>query len=233
MTHGRSTGDTTLADGADGATIGGAMTLRTRWSTLAAGGRGLTSIVLAMLAVGSACGAGQHLLRRPVTMQELTVPKPRLPEGCSLKVIEPPRRDINPVTGGVIIRADPDWLHLGTNPWTGTDRSVLAEIRQHIDGMFPLPDAPPLTATQVAAFYADGIDEGYAATYTQSGGREIALWAVRFAVPKKRTDFPMVGRGATAQNVVRIEIGAIRAVVDGDGGPCSNVIVAYLEALGR
>jgi hypothetical protein len=97
MTHGRSTGDTTLADGADGATIGGAMTLRTRWSTLAAGGRGLTSIVLAMLAVGSACGAGQHLLRRPVTMQELTVPKPRLPEGCSLKVIEPPRRDINPV----------------------------------------------------------------------------------------------------------------------------------------
>jgi hypothetical protein len=230
MTLGGANGDTTLAEGADGTTIG-VMTLRTRWSTMAAGVRGLTSIVLTMLGLVSAPGAAQDMLRRPVTLQELTVPKLRLPAACSLKVSEPPRREINPVTGGVIIRADADWLQLGTNPWIGTDRWVLAEIRQRIDRPFPLPDAPPLTATQVAALYADGIDEGYAATYTQSRGREIVLLAERFA--KKRPGFSMIGGGANAQNLVRIEIGAIRAVLDGDDGPCSKVIVEYLEALGR
>ena len=55
------------------------------------------------------------------------------------------------------------------NPWMGTDRHILATLRQHLDGygMVRLPDGPPLTNREASAMlqkFADGVEEGYVAT---------------------------------------------------------------------
>ena len=95
-------------------------------------------IVLVMAIASASCtvrGVAQRVPPRPVTMQDLTVPKERLPVGCGLSpaayLVEG-----NRVTGGL-------WagLEIPTNPWAGTERRVIASIREHTDGPSLVPDA--------------------------------------------------------------------------------------------
>ncbi len=177
----------------------------------------------------------------PVTLQDLTVPKDRLPEGCALKLIEPAHQEVIATTdtGRRTVRvtgATPSLQPAGVtaNPWTGADRRVLAGLRQRVDGYGTprLPDAPPLTSGEEAAMFlqfANGVEEGYAATYAQSGGRDLGVQAVRFTVATER--HLDVSRTARVENTRTIDIGLIRASVYGDGGPCASAIEGYVRSL--
>src|SRR5262245_14329073 len=84
--------------------------------------------------------------------QELTVPRERLPTECAL----------------ADSRSGYAGLRLPTNPWTGTDPSLIAEIRERVEGSPSLPDGPPMSPREAARFrlgLANGIEEAYAAVY--------------------------------------------------------------------
>jgi hypothetical protein len=186
-------------------------------------------IVLVMAIASVSCavrGVAQSVPPRPVTIQDLTVPKERLPTGCGLSptayVVEG-----NRVTGGL-------WagLEIPTNPWTGTARRVIASIREHMDGPSLVPDGPPPTARELSRYrllLADGVEEAYAAIYTQSDTNPIVVSALRFAVTERPFSPP---HDEQASNH-RVEIGPFDAVVSGDNGQCSQAVEAYLESLAR
>jgi hypothetical protein len=201
-------------------------TLRTRLPPRLPGARYLGFIVSLLGVMSTPCLA-QGGKPTPVTLQDLTVPQDRLPTGCSLKAADPdPQRVrlISPMQSAGIT----------TNPWTGTDRRILAWLRQSVDGYgkLRLPDGPPLTQSQESALFlrfADGVEEGYAATYAQSGAPDLEVQAVRFAVaPEKRFTSPTGG-----PNAMVIEIGSIRAVLHGHGGPCESAIDTHLKSFGK
>jgi len=179
-------------------------------------------------------------------MQDLTVPKDRLPDGCGLKVIEPSHREIVATLpdGSQRVRfigPTPSMQPIGViaNPWIGTDRRILAGLRQDIDGYGPLrlPDAPPMTSGEASALwqrFADGVEEGYAATYAQSGVmRDIGVRAVRFAhAPDAQFDLP-TDKHSAAASVQVVDIGSIRASLVGNGGACQTAIATYLKSLAK
>ena len=176
-----------------------------------------------------ATGSIQSVLR-PVTLQDLTVPRDLLPDGCALSPADTVRLDGNQVRGGL-------WagLPIPTNPWTGTDALVIARIRERMDPPLLLPDAPPLSAGERARYrlhFADGVEEAYAAIYTQSEPELIVVYASRLA----GTEWPV---GLTDQRAprnpraIRVAIGPLDALVSGDGGVCFQVVGAYLKSLAR
>jgi hypothetical protein len=193
----------------------------------------------------SASGLAQNAPARLVAMMDLTVPQERLPAGCNMRVIEPPRREVvaTSPTGVQTIRfvraassMQPSALRQVTqNPWTGNDRRVLAELRQRVDGYgaVRMPDGPPLTSSETSAMllqFADGVVEGYAATYAESEERYLGVWAVRFATAPApvRSYSPVDGRGADRT----FNIGLIRATLFGDG-PCAMAIETHLRSLSK
>ena len=200
----------------------------------------LASLIVITLGLAGTSVVAQSVAPRAVTMRDLTVPADRLPNGCSLKVIEPARQETipAPATRQAVrfIPSGPSLQPLGItlNPWTGTDRRILAALRQRVDGYWRvrLPDAPPLTSSEVSAMllqFAQGVEEGYAATYTLEG-RDLGVWAVRFAMPQDRPlDFHE--DGGRGQNVRVIDIGAIRAVLFGDGVGCATAVETHLKSL--
>jgi hypothetical protein len=186
----------------------------------------LKMIVLATSIANVSC-AVQSVPTRPVTMQNLTVPKTALPTGCGLAPA-PSVVDGNRVTGGF-------WagLPISTNPWTGTARPVIASIRERMDGGLVWPDGPPLDRNAAARYrlqLADGVEEAYAAIYTmQSDTNLIVVLALRFA-PTEKPFYPLSNR-LTSDH--RVEIGQVHAVVSGNGGQCSQAVETYLKSLGR
>ena len=204
-------------------------------------GLGLGVIVVAIAQTTSFAVA--QLVPPKLTMQALTVPNDRLPEGCSLKVIEPARREVIATSGlrqtWRSIPPTPSMQPAGViaNPWTGTDRRTLADLRQRIDGYGALrfPDAPPLTrreASELQLKFADGVEEGYAATYAQAGREDLGVWAVRLAAAPATHVGPLSDRRGNPPPAV-INIGFIRALVLGSTGGCSSAIQAHLKSLGR
>jgi hypothetical protein len=138
------------------------------------GADGLWLLVL-LLSVPSTSGVAQDVPPKAVTMQDLTVPQDRLPNGCTLKAGAPDRQRLMGQPQGITV-----------NPWIGTDRKVLGWLRRNIDGYpsRPLPDAL-ITEKEESAFrsrVADGVEEGYAATYEQRWAPDLRVQAVRFAV---------------------------------------------------
>ncbi len=180
------------------------------------------AIVVAMLIV-SGSPLSQQLPSSPVRMQDLTVPNERLPSGCSLK----------PGSPGASIGLR------GTtaNPWIGMDRRTIALIRRTLDGPPPLPDAAPLGAREASRFLlqlADGVEEGYAAIYAQSGTQDVTVYALKFATSegtvfgRSRDD-----RTPRGQTRTRVALGPMVAIVYGNGGQCFEAIQAHLQSLGK
>jgi hypothetical protein len=119
------------------------------------------------------------------------------------------------------------------NPWIGVDRGALAWLRARVDGLgrFGVPDAPAAIAGQGSAFFdqlADGVTEGYAATYTSQAG-DLGVHAVRYAPDiAPRT---ILSDGARAGRIRRFETGSVRAVLYGDHGSCGEANAAHLQSL--
>jgi hypothetical protein len=158
-------------------------------------------------------------------MQDLTVPTDRLATGCRLKVKERSEQ-----VNSRLSTTSFNQFGITTNPWTGTDRRILARLRQQVDGygMVRLPDGPPLTNTETSAMllkFADGVEEGYAAIYAQSERLDITVWAVRFK-PGERDNL-------STPTASVIDVGPIRAAIVGDVSPCRTAIETHLRSLGR
>jgi hypothetical protein len=171
--------------------------------------------------------------RPPVTLGDLTVPQERLPAGCAVSPSDTVRLDGNRVQGGL-------WtgLPIDTNPWIGTDRHVIATIRERMDGPVLAPDGPPLSARQLSEYrlqLADGVEEAYAAVYRQSEpGSELAIvYGSKFSSAERAVERSSVKRATENPRVVRLPIGAIVVVLHGDGGQCFQAIGAYLKSLAQ
>ena len=135
------------------------------------------SLSAAFLVVGVVAGeahTGQAL-------NALTVPGEALPSECALK--QPAVRPLpSGRAEGTTIRSV-EWPPFPTNPWSGTDRKLVTEIRQVIDGSPRLPDGPPLDRADAAAFLlklADNVLEAYRAAYVSADGSTVDVWALRF-----------------------------------------------------
>ena len=174
------------------------------------------ALVLAM-SVAITISAAQTAPPRTITLRDLTVPAERLPVGCALSPAPSLRLDGNRVRSGL-------WAGFPANPWVGTDRRLMASIRELIDGPAAVPDGPPLDAKELSRYLgqlADGLEEAYAAVYMQADANLITVRAVKFVPGEK----PLArARSGT------IRIGSIVALVTGEG-ECFQAVGAYLGSL--
>ena len=152
-----------------------------------------------------------HARSQPVSLQELTVPADRLPNGCSLAAHGP----------------------YGPSPWFGSDEPILGKIRELFATRVPAPDGPPPSRGEVARYYvrlADGIEEGYSAFYQDESPNLIQVVALRFATDQLADVWP---RASIRRAVRRLAYGPLVIVVSNGDGACGGVIADYLAGLGR
>jgi hypothetical protein len=169
---------------------------------------------------------------RGVSLPDLTVPSSRLPAGCALV-----EKAATAETAGKT-RIVSIGLPVATNPWIGTDRQALSLIRERLVGpatVPDVPDGPPLNRRDLARYQlqlADGIAEGYAAVYQQSGAAWLTVvQALRFETDDgARMAWPV--RRVADPHTVRLAAGRIRGIVSGSG-PCFQAVNAYLGSLTR
>ena len=190
----------------------------------------MVNALAAAIVVALTSGTEQNV-PRVVTLQDLTVPGDRLPGGCALSPAASVRLDGNSIRGGL-------WagLRIRTNPWTGTDASVVASIRERLDGGPPLvPDGPPLTPREQARYrlrFADGIEEAYAAIYLPSNSSGlVVVYGLRFPSADNAVDVWANARRSKNLSTVGLTVGPILAFVSGDGGSCFQSVVAYVKSL--
>jgi hypothetical protein len=161
---------------------------------------------------------------RLVDLQDLTVPSEQLPDGRVLASPGPVGLD-----GRRVRLSSLAGLGLPANPWIGSDRSILATIRERMDGHPLVPDAP-LTKSEYARFrmrLADDAEEGYAAVYGQD---EIVVNAARLMSPPKDESFsPTTRRNSRA---LHFTWDRIVAVVEGRRTPCFDAVDKHLRSLG-
>jgi hypothetical protein len=189
----------------------------------------IATSVLIPAAVQNVQSAGRPL----VTLQELSVPHERLPAGCAVSPSDTVRVDGNRVQSGL-------WagLPIDTNPWIGTDRHVIATIRERMDGPVLTADGPPPTARQLSQYrlqLADGVEEAYAAVYGQAepGQQPIAVYGLRFSGAEGAVDRASLRRASENPRVIRLAIGPVFVVLHGDGGQCFQAVGAYMKSLAQ
>lgn len=187
----------------------------------------MLKIIVLTVSIASASGVTQNP-ERLVTMQDLTVPEERLPAGCGVS-------PATSVVQGNRVRGDL-WagLQIPTNPWTGTDRNLMASIRERMYGQPLVPDAP-LTKKDASGYslkLAEGLEEAYAAIYNQSEPALIVVYALRPAVIENPFAFDHPSN-KSGSNGSRFEIGSVAIFISGDSGPCFQAIEAHLKSLGK
>jgi hypothetical protein len=165
-------------------------------------------------------------------MPLLTMPAAALPAGCELK--PDVRAQPSSAPDSIVVGGTSSVPTVPSNPWIGTDRRTLAEIRQRM-GDFPIhPDAAP-TRHAAARFFlslADGVEEGYVAEYVDSQMRGIVVHALRLAPAELALSRRKNAVDAGMATAVRVEIGSIVAMIYGLDGTCTRAIESHLRALG-
>ena len=143
-------------------------------------------------------------------LERLTVPADRLPVGCALP--QPPSSigaDGKSVRGGL-------WggLSITTNPWSGTDPSIVSWIRVLADPPRRAVDGPPMSPAELARArlrLADDVEWAYAAVYVDASERRVIV-----------TAYKLIER----ETVVRR--------VSGTGSACYEAVASYVrEAMPR
>ena len=172
--------------------------------------------------------ATQNNPPRVITLQELTVPAERLPTGC---VLSP--GGTAPLDGNKVRIRNWAGLRIPSNPWVGTDRPLVASIRERMEPTLT-PDGPPPSTSEAASFrlhFADGVEEAYAAIYEQSEAELIVAYAARFASAEKAVESRSYTNWSGNPRVIRVGIGPIVAMVHGEVGSCFNAVGAHLKSL--
>ena len=161
------------------------------------------------------------------SLAELTVAPGRLPSGCVLSRSSTQRLDGNSVRGGL-------WagLPISNNPWTGTDRAIVAAIVERVIDPPPVPDGPPLTKGELARFrsrLADDVEEAYAAIYADGDSALVAVHAVRY------TDASLIPSHRSSDRArpggLRLTVARTVLTVSGGNTACSQAIAAHIREL--
>jgi hypothetical protein len=90
----------------------------------------LNAIVVGLTIIIDGSGA-----QKPVALSDLTVPQERLPAGRSID------------------------LRVEANPWIGTDRSVVASIRERVDGPLSTACGSPARRAATKGYETDGFSK--------------------------------------------------------------------------
>jgi hypothetical protein len=181
-----------------------------------------TTIALAW-SIAVAVGAAQRGPAPEVTLRALTVPAERLPPGCALSPTAAVRAALAPAVSPI-----------RENPWVGTDAPVRAMIRERIDGPVVTPDPPGLTRKELATFrlhLADGVDEAYAAVYTQAESRPVVVYAMKLDDAARTVNSASDDGTVGNPGIIRVTLGSIVAMATGDGGSCFQAVAAHLKSL--
>jgi hypothetical protein len=110
---------------------------------------------------------------------------------------------------------------------------LVASIRERMEPTVT-PDGPPPSRSEAASFrlhFADGVEEAYAAIYEQSETELIVVYASRFASSEKAVESRSYSGWSNNPTVIRVAMGPIVAMVQGDVGPCFNAVGAHLRSL--
>ena len=169
------------------------------------------NVFVGMLLVVAAWLSAQVTPAAPIAMQALTIQAERLPEGCALSTRSP----------------------YPSNPWIGTDEPTIGRLRQQFSARVPVPDAPPPSRRDLARYNvraAEGVVEGYTASYALEGSVRTEVVALRFA---NQADADLWPSRSQRQRMDRIALGSLVAVVSGAPGACRQAIVAHIGALIR
>lgn len=123
-------------------------------------------------------------------------------------------------------------LPISSNPWTGTDRAIVAAIQERVIDPPPIPDGPPTTKSELARFrlrLADGVEAAYAAIYTDGSPHLITVYAVRYADASQLPSQRRSGRGRPAN--LRLTSDRTVLVVSGEDGACLKAVGARVKEL--
>lgn len=168
------------------------------------------------------------------TLNALTLPGEALPTDCALK--QPAPSPAPTSRGGRTVIRSAEWSPFPRNPWSGTDRKLVTEVRRAIDGTPRLPDGPPLEPAHAEAFLlklADNVREAYHATYVSADGSQVKVWAVSFTDDTLAKAEPLPGTmnrpGGFRSRLVR---GATVVVVTApSSSECSRAVDGYIRSL--
>jgi|RhiMetdeSRZDD1v2_1073273.scaffolds.fasta_scaffold501089_2 hypothetical protein len=186
----------------------------------------LASVALMMLSTAASISTPAPP-QGPFSLADLTVPSEQLPSGCTLSPSPTLRSGDNQVRTGL-------WtgLPISSNPWTGSDRAIVVAIHERVIDPPPIADGPPPTKRELAQFrlrLADGVEEAYAAIYTDDASHIITVNAVRY------TDAPPP---SFSRNAARDRPGNLRLTLDrtvlgvsGNEGACFLAIAARVRDL--
>jgi hypothetical protein len=125
-------------------------------------------------------------------------------------------------------------LPIPSNPWVGSDRTIVASIRERLGEVPPEPDGPPLLGAQAAASrlkMADGIREAYVAIYQhrESGGLTV-VYGLDF---EQAGDAPALWQAIAPRHPETIGTTAahVVAVVSGQRDECAEAVAAHLRTI--
>ena len=183
---------------------------------------------IAVFMIVAQIGAPRSQLQQDLTWAD------RLPLGCRLISAPSIRLEGNKVLSGL-------WgnLPIPTNPWAGTDRHLVALIRERMYGLPRGPDGPPLSQRENAQYLlhlADGVEEGYTAFYEQaeSQGVAVSVYALRFADTEPIPELPRRSRVPSDTRIVTwVQINSVVALMIGEPSDCSRAVEMNLKSLGK
>jgi len=187
--------------------------------------------ILVAVASGMSLSIAQQSDTSLIELQALTVPAWKLPQDCALS---PPS----------VLTTDngrpANWagLKIPTNPWNGSNKPLLATIRERMGGTAQPPDGPPLTARQAASYrlhLADGIEEGYVAVYAPTqdpqSSRLVVVYALRFSEGAQPSDSSATTETTSSSQIARMWVGRTLVVVHSHNEPCFRAIGSHLQSL--
>jgi len=187
--------------------------------------------ILVAIASGMSLSIAQQSYTPLIEVQALTVPAWRLPQDCAIS----PR---SVLTTDNTRPANWAGLKIPTNPWNGSDKPLLATIRERTGGTAQPPDGPPLTTRQAASYrlhLADGIEEGYVAVYAPTqdpqSSRLVVVYALRFSEGAQPSDSSATTETTSSSQIARMWVGRTLVVVHSHNEPCFRAIGSHLQSL--
>ena len=179
----------------------------------------VAKMFLALVSAAATVSVGLSAASRQETLRSVVVVSSALPQGCALAADSSLSRNAREGRTAITARAIP------TNPWSGSDIGVVANILQLIDPPLAVPDGPPPSARAVKSLWlarAREVTEAAAATY-DSGSGLISVYALRYRSADVEFGKPQKGR-------LELKMGSLRVVVSGDGSACSDAVVSHAKS---
>jgi len=183
-------------------------------------------LLVGLLALGVEPGATQS----SPGLAALTVPDDRLPPSCRLNPVEP-MAPIGARRGAMVIARNSE-----PNPLISRERRVVEETRRLVDGAPPEPDGPPLTprgAARWASRWAEDVVAAYRATYRQTDGSLITVFAIQFSDERLAPPEAPVGTRSAARGTnSRIVLGpSVVLISAGASSDCFRAIENYVRSV--